>query len=245
VGSNIYVAASGAEARLRQLELVANNLANVNTNGYKADRAAFETFYESALMDTNGDPTQGVSGGVYVSASDAGFDRTPGPVKQTGSPLDVAIEGKGYFALKTELGERYSRAGSFRIDAQGQLVSERGNPVLGTGGPINVSGANPHILGNGDVIADDITVGTLRVVEFGIGRALFKQGDGLFAARQGSAPRNVERLALVERSVEGSNVRTTAEMANLVILQRAFEAAIQAMQRDDEATGRLIQEISQ
>jgi flagellar basal-body rod protein FlgF len=245
VGSSIYIAASGAEARLRQLELVANNLANVNTDGYKADRTTFETFYESALTGQNGERTQGPSGGVYVSTSGAAFDRSSGPVQQTGAPLDVAIEGNGYFVIKTEQGERYSRSGSFTIDAQGQLVSAHGNPVLGKGGPINVSGSNPHILANGDVVADDETVGTLRVVKFGAGRALFKHGNGLFASRQGAKPRDVEELALSERSVEGSNVQPIAEMAYLVVLQRAFDAAIMAMQRDDEATERLIQEISQ
>ncbi len=246
MGSSIYVAASGAEARLRQLELVANNLANANTDGYKADRAAFQSFFQSALSDQDGERTQGPAGGVYVAAGAAGFDQSAGPVRRTGAALDVAIEGEGYFVVGTEQGERYSRVGSFSVNSKQQLVGPHGKPVLGDGGPIQVSGTQTRILGNGDIVdSDDATVGTLRVVTFGDKQALFKQGDGLFAAKEGHSPKAVDTVTLVEGSVESSNVQPTAEMANLVILQRAFEAAIQAMQRDDEATGRLIREISQ
>jgi len=245
MGSTIYIAASGAEARLRQLELVANNLANANTDGYKADRSTFQTFFEGALAGPDGSTTEGAAGGVYVSASDAGFDHSAGPIRRTGGALDVAIAGDGYFVVETRQGERYSRAGSFSVNNEGQLVAASGDPVLGAGGPIDISGADARILGNGDVVENDVVVGSLRVVEFEDEDSLIKQGNGLFASKGGAEPDDVEGPALIQGSVEASNVQPTAELANLVVLQRAFEASLQAMQRDDEATQRLIQEISQ
>jgi len=245
MGSTIYIAASGAEARLRQLELVANNLANANTDGFKADRSTFQTFFESALVGQDGGTTEGAAGGVYVAASDAGFDHSAGPIRRTGGALDVAIEGDGFFVIETGRGEHYSRSGSFAVNKEGQLVGASGDPVLGTNGPIELTGSDARILGNGDVMENDFVVGTLRVVEFENKYSLIKQGDGLFTSGDGAGPDDVEQVALIERSVEASNVQPTAELANLVILQRAFEASLQAMQRDDEATQRLIQEISQ
>lgn len=244
MGSTVYIAASGAEARLRQLEMVANNLANAHTDGFKADRSTFKTFFEGVLADQEGERMPGAAGGVYVAPSEAGFDDSAGPVRRTGGALDVAIEGRGYFVVETEAGERFSRAGSFKVDPDGQLVTASGSPVLGTDGPIEISGAAARILASGDVVDAGAVVGTLRVVDFEGDDALSKQGDGLFVAREGRTPEDVERLALLEGTVEASNVQPTAEMANLVILQRAFEASIQAMQRDDQATERLIQEIS-
>lgn len=245
MGSTVYIAASGAEARLRQLELVANNLANVHTDGFKADRSTFKAFFEGALADANGGETTGAAGGVYVSTADGGFDHSSGPIRRTGGALDVAIQGDGYFVVETDQGDRYSRAGSFMVNGAGQLVTARGNPVLGDAGPIEISGAGARILGNGDVVENGQVVGTLRLVEFEEKNSMVKQGDGLFVAKDGIDPEDADRIALIEGSVESSNVQPTAEMANLVILQRAFEAAIQAMQQDDEATESLIQEISQ
>lgn len=245
MGSTMYIAASGAEARLRQLELVANNLANANTDGYKADRTAFESFFEGALSEEPGGNTSGTAGGVYVSTSEVGFDHAPGPIRRSGGSLDVAIEGPGFFVVETDQGERYSRAGSFTVNGEGQLVTSRGNPVLGTGGPIDISSSGARIIGNGDVVENNIVVGSLRIVDFAEKNGLAKQGGGLFEARPGYEAEDVDQVALIEGSVETSNVKPTAEMATLVILQRAFEASIQAMQRDDQATESLIREISQ
>lgn len=244
MGSTIYIAASGAEARLRQLEMVANNLANLHTDGFKADRTSFESFFEGAL---GGDEkTAGAAGGVYVSTGETGFDASSGPIRRTDKALDVAIEGDGYFVVETDRGDRYTRAGSFRVDPDGQLVTPSGDPVLGSDGPLEISGPGARILGNGDVVDRfGAVVGTLRVVAFDDEGVLAKQGDGLFVPRNGERPDDVDRPALIEGSVEASNVQPTAEMANLVVLQRAFEASLQAMKRDDEATERLIQEISQ
>ena len=116
--------------------------------------------------------------------------------------------------------------------------------MLGAGGPISISGSGARILGNGDVLDAGAVVGTLRVVRFDDDTSLTKQGDGLFVAAPDSDPTEADQTTLVVGSVESSNVQPVVEMANLVILQRAFEASIQAMQRDDQATARLIEEIS-
>ena len=123
MGSNIYVAASGAAARLQQLEIVANNLANAESVGFKADRAIFRTALEAALSQREGEPTDGAPGGVYVEVGETGFNPAPGPIRSTGAPLDVAIDGEGFFVVTTPEGERYTRAGAFQLDRDQQLLS--------------------------------------------------------------------------------------------------------------------------
>lgn len=253
MGSNVYVAASGAEARLRQLELVANNLANAESVGYKADRPIFHAAVEAAIQNAEGDAAPGAAGGVYVRIGETGFDYSSGPLKRTGSPLDVAIDGEGFFAVDTPEGERYTRAGSFQLDTGGVLVTAGGQPVLGDGGPIEITSTTARITANGDVVDDreptpgelPAVLGTLRVVEFEELDRLTKAGDGLFRAPADVEPVDSEFPALLPGSLEGSNVKPVVELATLMILQRAFEASMEAMQRDDQATQRLIQEISQ
>ena len=251
MGSNVFVAASGAEARLRQLELVAHNLANAESIGYKADRAVFHAAVEAALAAAEGEQTGGAGGGVYVRVGDTGHDHSAGPVKRTGAALNAAIDGPGFFVIDTPRGERYTRAGNFSVDAQGRLVMPSGDPVQGDGGPIQISGP-ARILPTGDVVEERIlpgeteprVVGTLRVVRFEEPNQLVKDGYGLFDAPEALEPQ-AAAPSLIEGSLEGSNVQPVVELARLMILQRAFEASMQAMQRDDSATERLIQEISQ
>jgi len=246
VGSNLYISTSGAIARLRQLDTLANNLANTESTGFKADRAIFEVALEAQLDREPGNPTPGAAGGVYVGVNGTDFDRAPGPIRNTGAPLDVALDGPGYFAVEAPEGERYTRAGSFAIDRDNQLVTIEGRAVLGEGGPIVVSGSGIHIRSNGDVAnAQGVVSGTLRIVDFEDPSVLSKTGNGMLRAANGVTPEDVDAPVLIEKSLEGSNVQPVVELAALMTLQRAFEASMQAMQSEDQATERLIQEMSQ
>ncbi len=245
MGSNIYISASGAVTRLRQLEMVANNLANSETVGFKADRALFHAALASTAVPREEDGASGPPGGVYVEMGEVRPDHSRGPVASTGAALDAAIDGGGFFVVETPDGERYTRAGSFVLGPEGDLTTREGHPVLGAGGPINITSPGTHIQANGDLVDTNGQVNaTLRVVEFEDPSALAKLGSGLFSAPPELEPIEVESPALHTGSVEGSNVKPVVELAVLMLLQRAFDASMQAMQADDQATNRLIQEMT-
>lgn len=248
MGDSIYVSASGAVSRLRQLEIVANNLANADTTGFKADRAVFHSALESAILGDEGRRIDGAPGRVFVSPGTSATHHGPGGVEPTGSLLDAAVHGPGYFAVETPDGVRYTRAGSFAPAADGTLVTPDGFAVLGEGGPINLGGAAGRIRANGEVTgAAGEVVGRLRVVEFDpADLARFqKEGRTLFRAPAEAVGIPTDAPELVEASLERSNVQTTHEMAVLMLLQRSYDAAMQALQSDDRATERLIEEVSE
>lgn len=245
MGSNVYIAASGALSRLRQLEVVANNLANADTAGFKADRAVFRSAFESAAGEGAAGETGGPGAGVYVRVDEVGWNDARGGLISTGAALDAAIDGPGFFVLETAEGEAYTRAGSFVIGPEGDLMTPDGRKVLGDGGPIRVSRAGARIRANGDIVDERGGVlGSLRVVEFESPAALSKLGAGAFRAPEGVTPDDVDAPSLHEGSLEASNVQRVVELANLMVIQRAFDASIKAMQSDDGATERLIKEMS-
>ena len=244
MGSNLYIAASGAVSRLHQLEIVANNLANADSAAFKADRALFHTALESAVFTEGNGETSGAAGSVYVDMAAIRSNHAPGPIRRTDAPLDVAIDGPGFFAVETPEGERYTRAGSFAVGAEGDLRTPEGLVVLGTGGSITVAGA-ARILSNGEIVDGNGRVtGQLKIVEFEDTGVLSKEGNGLFRAPEEAERDDADAPTLIEGSVEGSNVQPVVEMAVLMMLQRAFDASMQAMQSEDGATQRLIQEMS-
>jgi len=245
VGSDLYIAASGAVARMRQLDVLANDLANAETPGFKRQTPVFEAVLQSALVDGDGHRQPGAPGRSFVGAADLRTDLSPGPVKRTGRPLDVAIQGEGFLVVETPRGERYTRAGALEIRPDRVLSTPDGLPVLGEGGPLVVGTPGTQIGPDGSLRTPDGQVlGRLRVVEFDAPGRLTREGAGLFAAPEDEVPRDVERPAFLPGSLEGSNVDPVAAMARLVVLQRAFQSNLKALEADDSATGSLIREFS-
>lgn len=244
MASGLWVGVSGALARVRELDVVANNLANADTDGFKAERIAFTTALETAVRDLGAGAARGASGRVFPAVAPGTLDLAPGPVARTGGALDAAIDGEGFFEVETPQGPRYSRAGAFALGADGALVTASGHPVLGDAGPISVPEGPAAIRAGGAVVdGSGAVVGRLRVVAFDDPRALVAEGGGLLRAAPEAAPRAVADPRLVPGALERSNVRPAEQLASLVFLQRAFEISLRAMQSDDEATGRLIQEL--
>ena len=216
----LAAAAGYGEARMA---ILANNLANVNTPGYKADQVSFSEVLDQAT----GLPS--ISAGQYVEAS-------PGPLEQTGGPLDVAIQGDGYFAVDTPDGRRFTRDGAFQLSGDGTLVTSAGNPVLGTGGPILVdTEAGPVTIGaNGKVWVDGSEVDTLQVVTFPAGSPPAKAGGNLF---DGTGDTPVETPRLVSGAVEKSNVSPILEMSRMIEIARGYEAYQKLVQTLDQTAG--------
>lgn len=245
MSDSFYISTAGAAARLKQLDIVANNLANMATSGFKADRVVFDAALEGALRSLDGQPAPGASGHVFGSVGSSHFDPSEGSAVKTGRGLDAAIDGAGYFVVETQEGVRYTRAGSFNVSPTGELVTASGDPILGEGGPITVGSEAARIQADGSVVGESGgNFGKLQVVEFSDPGRLEKVGDAQFRAPADVVDLPVESPQILPGTVEGSNVDPTRELATLMILQRSYEAAMQVMRSDDESVSRLLQEFS-
>jgi flagellar basal body rod protein FlgG len=241
MSGNLYVSAAGAEARLTQLDMLANNLANADTTGFRAGEIVFEAALEAALLDAGDAPE---NGRTFVGTTQSAVRSGPGPIRSTGRELDVAIDGEGFFVVETPGGPRYTRAGSFRVDPIGFLLSGSGHPVLGEAGPIP-AGSRPLRIESDGSVRDDRgeLVGRLRIERFADPSSLVREGGALLRAPDGEAGLPEGSPRIVPRSLEGSNVLPLQDLARLVIVQRAFDAAMRTLEAEDSASSRLLQEI--
>ena len=244
MANNGYISASGATAKLRDLDVVSNNLANSGTPGFKRGESIFRAVLEASLRDAAGDLQPGATSSAFVSTELVGTDFARGSAESTGSPLHAMIDGPGFFEIETEQGARYTRAGNFIVNRLGQLAAPTGEPVQGEGGPILIPDGLARIEPTGEITdRDGNVVGKLKVVAFEDLQALVKEGQSVFRPEEGDDPTAVETPALIPGSIEGSNVDSARELAILVMLQRAFETNVRAMQADDETTQSLIEGI--
>jgi flagellar basal-body rod protein FlgF len=224
----------------RQMDVVANNIANLNTSGFKAEQILFEEYTMPVARDrTFPNLDQPLS---YVQDWATMHDLAGGAIVQTGNDLDVALNGEGFFAVQSPAGERWTRAGSFLLNNQGTLVDQSGNPVLGVGGPITFG---PEEVGI--TIAQDGTVsssagakGQLRIVEFANAQELKREGSNLFS---GGEPLVNANTRAMQGHVERSNVSGVSEMAEMIRVQRAYESAASLAQKQDEMRRSAIQRL--
>lgn len=211
-----YIALSGLRARVDELDRLAADIANVGTSGYKgerdttaaAERNSFDRSLQSAIDTTHG--------GRRLDTSD-------GALASTGRPLDVAIDGPGFFVVETANGPRYTRNGHFTIDAERKLVTEDGMAVQGANGPISIGDGEVHVDGDGTVWADRTKAGKLSVVTFADPGQLGRdQGSRLRA--DGQTPTPVDAPAVRGGTLEQSNVSVAERLAELTTVSRGFEA---------------------
>jgi flagellar basal-body rod protein FlgF len=232
MNASIYKAVSGAIAEMRRLDVAAQDLANVSTTGYKGQRITFgEVLAGSA-------PGSERPGGL-VATADQKTNFLPGEMQSTGNPFHLAISGDGLFAVQTSRGERYTKNGSFTLRADGTIVTSGGDPVLGEGGPLQISGANMQVAADGTVSSDGTEVGKLRVVRLRNPQLAIKEGANHF----GSAPANIEVVAdpiVQQGALEASNVNPIEGMVSLITLHRQFEAYQKAMGLIDSLTQKAI-----
>ena len=224
----------------RQLDVVANNIANVNTAGFKADTSLFEEYLMPGAHEDNfvGSDRR-VS---YVQDRGTFRDFTQGASEQTGNPLDMAVSGNGFLVVQTAGGERYTRDGGMQINSQGQLVTATGNPVLGNAGPIvfqptdhdiNVSpdGTITVVEGNGRT---DALRGKLRLVSFADAQKLLKEGSNLYSAGEGGAAQADTKSQVQQGYIEKSNVSSVAEMSRMIEVTRAYTQISTLLQQESD-----------
>jgi flagellar basal-body rod protein FlgF len=223
----------------RQMDVVANNVANVNTSGYKADKSLFEEFLNSGAHEDNFvGRDRRVS---YVQDRGTFKDFAQGAAEQTKNPLDVAIDGGGFLVVQTPAGERYTRDGALQIDNQGRLVTAVGNPVLGNSGPIVFQPTDKEISiasdGNVSVLEGinriDSDRGKLRVVRFADAQKLLKEGSNLYSAGEGAAqPDTTTRIH--QGFIEKSNVNSVTEMSRMIEVTRSYTQIANLLQQQSD-----------
>lgn len=259
-GKGMYTAVSGAIAQSARLDTIANNLANANTTAFKKDRQVFNEYLTSyeKMPDTMEVPRVPASvesfydmnGGdkSYVDAAGTYTNFTQGNLKNTGSPLDIAIEGKGFFEVLTPQGLRWTRNGSFLIDGTGRLVTKEGYPVLRDGAQdptqrsIVIGDRNVMVSDRGDIYQGENLLGKLAIANFADADQLQKQGNSLYKLKENSsaAPTPASEYKLHQGYVEGSNVNVVEEMTDMIAAQRLFETTQQAVKAYDHMDEKLI-----
>jgi flagellar basal-body rod protein FlgF len=225
----LLVGLSRQNALQRELDIVANNIANMNTTGYKADGAVFAEFLNTrARGDQFATSDRRVS---FVQDRMTWHDMTPGSTQQTGNPLDIAIDGNAFLVVQTPRGERYTRNGALQVNAAGELVTSAGDKVLGDAGPIVMQNTDRGLVINPDgsvrvqasqLATSDQGRGKIRLVTFANPQQLRKDGNSTFAAPNGVTPQAATNARLVQGAIEHSNVRPVVEMTRMIELTRAY-----------------------
>lgn len=226
----------------RELDLIANNVANVDTIGFKAQSLLMkeQKMSPAAALDFRR-PDRPVS---FVLDDGNRYDLQPGQMVTTGNDLDVAIDGKGWFAVQTAAGERYTRNGSFAIGPNGVLQTRNGDPVLTDGGPLTLqpSETSISIAADGTISTNQGNRGKIRVVDFAKDGDLKKEGETLFS---GSNPQAATLPRLVQGQIEKSNVRAVSQISRLIEVGRAYQAVSSWMQNVDEMRRSAIEKLAQ
>jgi flagellar basal-body rod protein FlgF len=227
----IYIAMTGAKHTLGQQDAVSHNLANANSTGFRAEMHKFRA------VDVQNSP---LPSRAFVVDASVGTDFSAGPMQYTGRTYDVAVEGKGWFAVQAADGsEAYTRDGSFQLSPDGVLLTRSGQPVIGDGGPITIPPDNEIVIGkDGSISAIPSTgdrnavnvVGRLKLVN--PAEATLQRGeDGLFRVAGGNPAPLDETVQVAGGYLEGSNVSVVDQMVNMISLARQFEMQTQMLRR--------------
>ena len=235
----LFIAATGMLANQLRQDVIANNLANATTAGYKGDRAVQQAFPAMLLQQVQ---TGQQIGSLSLGTRVAGVftDSSQGAIRNTGNAYDLAIAGDGFFSVQAKGGVRYTRDGSFSVDVKNQLVTARGEPVLDRNNrPITIPPGNDRatIDEQGNVIANGRTIATLAVTVLDP-KSLRKQGDDLY---QGTVQRGGAQGRVEQGYLEQSNVNSVREMVDLIETMRSFEASQKVTQSLDETLGKAIE----
>ncbi len=238
----LYNAAVGGRENFKRQEVIANNLANVNTPGFKGDLFQAQTMY---VQNANGG-----AGQAFTAQLPNGNDFAPGPIVSTGRNLDVAIDGKGWLAVRDNAGtESYTRAGSLRLGPNGQLLTSSGKPVIGNGGPISIPPAKSIDIGTDGTISivpqggdakSTTVVDRLKLVTLD-DKNITKNAEGLFQLKDGSTAPADNQVKLVSGALEGSNVQAVDQMVAMINSGRDFETHMNLLSTVGENAQRLAQ----
>lgn len=246
--SGLYTAASGMLSVESRQEAIANNIANAATPGYKRQTPVQLGFYEvftgKMLSPARFQVEAAPAGGVKVVETYP--DLRDGMLQLTDNPLNLALQGPGFFVVDTPDGERYTRSGAFTIDAEGYLADAAGHRVQSAGGqPLAVNGGPVNVAEDGSVSVSGAPVGRIRTVEFQEPKRLQRDGNGLYRATEAIESQRVEAAdtRVTQGKLEMSNVQLPSEMVQLMMGARAYEANERMIATVDATLGRLIDQV--
>ena len=238
-----YAAASGLINNQNQMAVLANNLSNINTVGFKEDRISFQVDpknidAKSRLLSKNGQQ-------YYLSLKPlTKIDFTSGNIKHTGNNLDVILEGNGFFCIQTLQGVQYTKAGNFTLNSDNVLVTQEGLPVLGRSGDITVDDRDFNIDDKGNIYVDGNQVDRLKIVDFPQPYPLKKAGNTLFALSDpGVDEQKAENVMVKQGFVELSNVDSISMMTEMIEVLRGAESYQKIIQYLGDASSKAINEV--
>ena len=235
--NSIYVGLSGQVALESKMAVIANNVANMATPGYKGQNAVFKE-YISDQRRMKEDVSLVYDYGQYQMTD-------PGPIKVTGNSLDVALVGPGFFGIQTPEGTQYTRAGNFSLNALGQLVNARGALVANAGGGVITIPSDAKYVSidqTGAIYTDQGQVDKLMVSEFANYQKLDPQGNGLYKTDEAAKPATETKV--LQGKLEGSNVSPVVEMTRMIDVSREYQAVQNMMQNEHERMRTMIQRMS-
>ncbi len=230
-----YTAGSGMLSSARKLDIIGSNIANTRTAGYKREGVITSAFRDKLVVKIDGlsDPAVSnlgnVNPGQFIDSTYIDFEQ--GALNKTDNPLDLAIEGKGFFTLQTNAGAMYTRNGSFSIDADGYVTNANGGRLMGTNGPVNTGGAGFTVDENGGVYISERRINTLAIYSPANPETMVKQSEGLLTGGGARLPftGNVR-----QGYTETSNVSMIKEMMEMISSQRSFQSNSQVVKIIDE-----------
>ena len=244
--NSLLVSLSQQLAAYRSMDVIANNLANASTPGFKRESAKFEEYVSQVA------PAEGQTGTQSLTfVKDAGVSRdlSQGAAQSTGATYDFAINGNGYFTVQTPAGMRYTRDGHFTLDANGQVVTEQGYALQGDSGAITITPDDQNVhVGQDGIISSTVNglssqIGKLQVVDFADPRSLVKQGDNLYSTSQ--TPATATNATISQGMLESSNVQPVIEISHMIEVMRAYQATASLNQSQEDLTRQAIDRLGQ
>ncbi len=237
------IAISQQNALRRQMDIIAHNIANMSTPGFKAENLSFKEFLAKS-PNGNGDTTS------FVQEMGINADFSQGAMTHTGSEFDFGINGEGMFTIGAAAGNRYTRNGHFRLDGNGQIVNENGDPLLSQAGSpmvIPSSASKVTVLKNGNIYADKTLVGKIGLVQFKDPWALERETAGIFKipANSTDSPEPVTKPNVYQGMLESSNVQSIIEMTKMMQVARAYESAQKTVDKEDDRLRQTIRRLAQ
>jgi flagellar basal-body rod protein FlgF/flagellar basal-body rod protein FlgG len=240
----LYLSAAGAQAQSERLEVIANNLANVDTVGFKRELAILQARYAEGIEQGTSSFGSGsrddISGGVRLAETKTDF--SPGPMKRTGEPTDVAIGGDGFFVVRKGQEDFLTRAGNFRLTSGGELVTQQGYPVLSDSRtPVAIpTQGEPWDISSSGTVRQGETAVNLAIVKPGSLGDLVKVGENLFRPLADVQPIPAADRSVLQGHLEMSGVQPTTEMVSLIETSRLAEANLNLMKIQDQMLDNLI-----
>lgn len=224
--SGYYAACTALASRTAALDTIANNLANASTPGYRAQHNIFSAVLTSAGSAGSSSVSQAINN--YGILSGTTLDRGQGALQKTGNPLDVAIQGSGFFVVQTANGQMYTRNGSFQVSGSGQLITPAGDPVMGDRGIVSMLPGPVSISPDGTISSNGAVAGKLKLVDFAAGTQLASAGGTYYSAPAKSETPSIGST-VQQGALENSNVNPVSSIVELITAQRTAEMMQRAL----------------